>query len=138
MVPVGARYEKMFFNKMNKIQTEIADAILQYTYNNGRGSYLGVKDYLYFRVGKPLYSLKDINIVLGVLLGSKLLKGDAKMFFLTEEGEKAMRLGLNSYENFLSETEIKREKNDFKREIIIGIIGAIVGSIISFLLSWML
>lgn len=49
-----------------------------------------------------------------------------------------MRLGLKSYENFLSETEIKREKNDFKREIIIGIIGAIVGSIISFLLSWML
>lgn len=51
---------------------------------------------------------------------------------IMKEGKKAMRLGLKSYENFLSETEIKREKNDFKREIIIGIIGAIVGSIISF------
>lgn len=58
---------------------------------------MSIKDYLYFNVDKPQYNLKDINVALGLLIGSKLVKGDAKIFFLTEEGEQAVRMGYAEY-----------------------------------------
>lgn len=121
------------FLYMNNIP--LAEAILQYVSTRQIAHQMDINDE--FSV-KQHYKSVEVKATVAEMLEEKyiiLMQNRPRCVIMSDAGRLALEIGIQSYKDLIVKTEIKKDRNNIKREIIIGIIGAIVGSIISFLLS---
>ena len=113
----------------------LAEAILKFVSEHKVSHLLDISDE--FAV-KQNYQSVEVKVAVDELLEEKflaLMQTYKKTVRITDRGEKALKLGMKGYDDFIKEIRAEERRRNWVRDIIIALIGALFGSIVPLLLS---